>query len=150
MCNHSSDQDSSLEDERAKEDRPSSSHLSTHSGIIQTKKNLAMTCRSREKVHYHSEWKTRQDVVHWMSLARAPDKGLQFWQTRSHARIENSLSTPRPAPKVVSRVPGNGSSSNSTSSRTHLRVHLRAPGNWCRERNKVHQQTTQNYLATRN
>ena len=82
-----------------------------------------MTCRSREKVHYHSEWKTRQDVVHWIILARAQDKGLQFWQTRSHAMIVCSsvppdsiykvisqkgertlierLSTPRPAPKMV-------------------------------------------------
>ena len=106
-----------------KEDRPSSSHLSNHSGIIQTKKNLAMTCRSREKVHYHSEWKTHQDVVHWIILARAQEKGLQFWQTRSHAIIVYSsvpadsiykvisqkgertlterLSTPRPAPNMV-------------------------------------------------
>ena len=50
MCNQSSDQDSSLEDEKAKkEDRPSSSHLSTHSGTIQMKKNLAVTYPSREK-----------------------------------------------------------------------------------------------------
>ena len=44
------DQDSSLEDEQAKnEDIPSSSHFSTHSRTIQTKKNLAMTSPSREK-----------------------------------------------------------------------------------------------------
>ena len=44
------DQDSSLEDEQAKkEDRPSSSHISTHSRTIQTKKNLAMASPSREK-----------------------------------------------------------------------------------------------------
>ena len=45
----SSDQDASLEDERAKEEhRPSSSHLSTHRRTIQTKKNLAMTSPNRE------------------------------------------------------------------------------------------------------
>ena len=48
--NQSSDQDSSLEDEKAKkEDRPSSSHLSTRSVTIQTQQNLAMTYSSREK-----------------------------------------------------------------------------------------------------
>ena len=46
----SSNQDSSLADEKAeKEDRPSSSHLSTRLGTIQTKKNLAMTYLNREK-----------------------------------------------------------------------------------------------------
>ena len=39
------------------------------------------------KVHYHSKWKSRQDAVYWIILARAQDKGLQFWQTRSHAVI---------------------------------------------------------------
>ena len=48
MCNQSSEQDSALEDEKAKkEDRPSSSYLSTHSGTIQTKKNLAITSLTR-------------------------------------------------------------------------------------------------------
>ena len=50
MSLQSSSQDSSLEDEKArKEDRPSSSHTSTHSGTIQKKKKLAMTFRRREK-----------------------------------------------------------------------------------------------------
>ena len=41
MCNQSSDQDSSLEDENQRRIyRPSSSHISTHSGTIQKKKNL--------------------------------------------------------------------------------------------------------------
>ena len=40
---------SSLEDEKAKkEDRPSSSHLSTRLGTIQTLKDLAMTYQNRE------------------------------------------------------------------------------------------------------
>ena len=75
------------------------------------------------KVHYHSKRKSRQDAVYWVNLARAQDKGLRFWQRRSHAVIENNsvsadsiykvisqkgkrtlferLSTPRPAPKIV-------------------------------------------------
>ena len=38
-------------------------------------------------MHYDCEWKPHQDAVHWIHLARAPEKGLQFWQTRSHAII---------------------------------------------------------------
>ena len=75
------------------------------------------------KVHYEGKWKTNQDAVYWINLARAQDKGLQFWQTRSHAIIVCSsvpadciykvisqrgekalferLSTPRLAPKIV-------------------------------------------------
>ena len=68
MCNQSSDQDSSLEDEKVKkEDRPFSSHLSAHSGTIQVKKNLAVT------LHYYSKWKTRQDAIDLINLAQAQD-----------------------------------------------------------------------------
>ena len=74
-------------------------------------------------VHFHSQWKNTQDAVYWINLARAQDKGLRFWQTRSHAVIVYSsvpadciykvicqkrertlferLSTLRPAPKIV-------------------------------------------------
>ena len=74
------------------------------------------------EVHYHSKWKTIQDAVCWVNLARAQDKGLRFWQTRSNDVIVfNSvpvdciyevisqqgertlferLSTPRPAKKI--------------------------------------------------
>ena len=46
----SSNQDSSLEDEKVKkEDRLSSSHFSARSGTIRTKKNPAMTFQNREK-----------------------------------------------------------------------------------------------------
>ena len=56
-----------------------------------------------------------------------------------------------PHRRWYSRVPGDRSS-NSNSSKTHLGVRLLAPGNWCRERerNKVTQQITQNYLASGN
>ena len=75
------------------------------------------------KVQYESKLKTNQDAVYWINLPRAQDKGLRFWQTRSHAIIVCSsvpadciykvisqkgertlferLSTPRPAPKIV-------------------------------------------------
>ena len=36
-------------------------------------------------VHYSSKWKPHQDAVCCIHLARAQEKGLQFWQTRSHA-----------------------------------------------------------------
>ena len=46
------------------------------------------------KVHCHSKWKLRQDAVYWINLARAQEKGLQFWQTRSHAiTVHNSVPT---------------------------------------------------------
>ena len=34
-----------------------------------------------------AQYKTNQDAVYRINLARAQDKGLQFWQTRSHAII---------------------------------------------------------------
>ena len=102
---------------------------------------------------------------------RAEDIELQFWQTRSHAIIVHSSVSADCVYKVVSqkkekelyledsrrlvphrrpysRVPGNSGSSNS--SKTHRRVMLRAPGNWCKQRNKVLQQITQNYPASGN
>ena len=42
------------------------------------------------KVHYHSKWNNTQDAVYWISSARAQEKGLQFWQTRSRAVIVHS------------------------------------------------------------
>ena len=38
-------------------------------------------------MHCNSTWKPHQDAVHWIHLARAQEKGLQFWQTRSHATV---------------------------------------------------------------
>ena len=86
------------------------------------------------KVHYHSKWKNTQDAVNWVNLARAQDKGLRFWQTRSPCRKCTQLSTGRlhvqsdfsnrekeyylkdsrrlvPHRRWCSRVPGNHSSS---------------------------------------
>ena len=37
------------------------------------------------KVFYHGILKPHQDAACWIHLARAQQKGLQFWQTRSHA-----------------------------------------------------------------
>ena len=42
--------------------------------------------RPRE-VHCISKWKPHQDAVYRIHLARAQEKGLQFWQTRSLASI---------------------------------------------------------------
>ena len=87
----------------------------------------------------------------WVNLARAQDKGLRFWQTRSNAVIVNNsvpshciykvvsqerertsfetLATPRPPPKVVLKVLAKCSSS----SKTRLKVHLPAAGNSLRK-----------------
>ena len=37
------------------------------------------------KVHCKSKWKHTQDAVNWIHMAKAQEKGLTFWQTRSHA-----------------------------------------------------------------
>ena len=71
--------DSSLEENKAKrDDKPSSSHLSTRSETIQTKKNPATTCWSREKYALTAGGKPRHDADYWINLARAQEKGLQF------------------------------------------------------------------------
>ena len=146
------------------------SHLiSARSGTIQTEKNLAMTYQSREKftITLSGQHAGRRLLD---QFSRAQHKGLRLWQTRSHAVIVYS-SVPadciykvisqnkekelylRDARRLVqhqrsySRV--HGSRSSNSSSKTHLRVRLLA-GNWCRERNKVIQQITQNYLASGN
>ena len=39
------------------------------------------------KAHDYSKCKNTQDAVCWVNLARAQDKGLRFWQTKSNAAI---------------------------------------------------------------
>ena len=39
------------------------------------------------KVHYKNKWKVSQVAVYWVNVGKAHDKGLQFWQKRSHAII---------------------------------------------------------------
>ena len=101
MSHQSSDQDSSLEaGDARKEDRPSSSHLSTLSRTIQMKKNLARTSRSREM---YTMTASGSLVRTPSNLAQAQDKGLQFWQTKSRAMI---VCNPVPADciqKVISQ-----------------------------------------------
>ena len=36
---------------------------------------------------FRSKWKHSQDAVSWVNSARAEDKALQFWQTRSNAIV---------------------------------------------------------------
>ena len=78
---------------------------------------------SKPRNGYKTKWEYSQDAADWIHLAKAQEKGLKFWQTRSHAIIvhdsmpvdciekvvsENRektlyqrLSTPRPAPKIM-------------------------------------------------
>ena len=105
------------------------------------------------KVHYDGKWKTNQHAVYWINLARAQDKGLQFWQTRSHATtvcssvpadciykvisqrgekdfIRKTLHVSTCAEDCTQTVIGNRSSSSS--SQIHLKVNLhQASGNQC-------------------
>ena len=113
------------------------------------------------KEHYHSKWKLRQDAVYWINLARAQDKGLQFWQTRSHAIIVcNSVPTDCIQSKGGKRFiwkTFDTSSCTEDSSQECLAITaaapavlLQAPGNWCEKMNKVPQQSTQNHRASGN
>ena len=123
------------------------------------------------KIHNHTKWTTRQDAVHWIHLARAQDKGLQFLKTRSHAAIVyNSVPadciytviSPKGERTLFERLDASSrtedstqeclaiaSSSNKSSSKTHLPP---APGNWCKKRNTGYhnRQKIQNDLASGN
>ena len=79
------------------------------------------------KMHYKGKWKVFH-AVYRITLGRAQKKGLQFWQTRSHAIIlfdsvpadciekvvhlqgdkilYQRVCTPRLAPKMYSKMPG--------------------------------------------
>ena len=39
------------------------------------------------KFHHCSKWRHDQDAVYWIKLKRAQDLGLQFWQTKSNAKM---------------------------------------------------------------
>ena len=149
---HFSSQDSLLEEGRADmENNQSSSHLSIRClRTIQKKNNQETTSRKPRKEHYRSKWKHSQDAVYWVNLARAQDKGLQFWQTRSNAIIVYSSVPSDCIYKVLSQK-GNElysrdsrrldlhrrlyskflgkCSSNNSSSKTLLKVQLPAAGN---------------------
>ena len=112
------------ENKARKDDRPSSSHLTTLSGINLDEEAPSDDLTIPRKVHYHSNWKHDQETVYCVKLSRAQDQGLRFWQTKSGAIIVHNpvpadciyrvtsqngdrtlfkrLST-RPAPKVTLR-----------------------------------------------
>ena len=151
MSLQSSNQDSSLEDEKAKkEDRPYSSHLSTRSKTIQTKKNLAITYQNREKYTITVSGKysgrrlldqlspsTRQTITILADKVSCCSC-IQLCAGRLHLQSDFQkqgkgvyLKDSRrllPHRRMYLRVLGNRSSS-----KTPLSVRLPAPGNWCRE-----------------
>ena len=87
-----------------------------------------LKCPKPRKVHYKTKWKGNQDAVYWIHFAKAREKCITFWQTKSHAiiahktvppdciegvisqKVETSLyqrhSTPRPHPRIILKVPG--------------------------------------------
>ena len=120
MSFQSSSQDLSLEEEKAKkEGKPSSSHLSTHPGAIQTKKNRAMTYRSKEK--WHVEVSSGRRLLDKFSPSTTEGTtvlankischtSVQLCAGRLHLQsdfskrdriLDERLSTPRLAPKMV-------------------------------------------------
>ena len=81
------------------------------------------------KVHCKTEWTHTQNAVCWIHLARAQEKGIPYWQTKSHAIIAHKtvppdcietgisqncettsyqrLYTPRPAPRIFLKIAWN-------------------------------------------
>ena len=55
------------------------------------------------KVHCITGWKYSQNVVYWIHLDRAQEKGIAFWQTKSHAFVKNSTVPPDFIERVVSQ-----------------------------------------------
>ena len=134
LCNQSSDQDSSLEDEKAKkEDRPSFSHLSTHSVTMQTKKNLAMTSLSREKYTTTASGK----------IIKTPSTGSI---KPVHRTKDYSSGKPDPIIIAYSSVPAD-CTYNVISQNREIKSGWQSQSE---KRTNVPQQTTQNYQASGN
>ena len=58
-----------------------------------------------KEVHSHSNRRHNQDTVYCVKLSRAQDQGVQFWQTRSNAIIEDDLV---PANYIYKAISQNG------------------------------------------
>ena len=80
------------------------------------------------KVHYRSEWKHHLDAVHWIHLARARDKGLQFWQTRSHAIVFYDSVAPDCIEQMASLQGGNILYQRDSTPRPALEIVLKDAG----------------------
>ena len=159
MCNQSSDQDSSLEDES------SSSHLSTHSDTIQTEKNQAMTSRSRDKYTIKASGKysgrrlrgqfsasTRQRITVVANQIPCHNR-KQLCAGRQSEFLKGKelyLKEARPAPKMVLKSAWQSKQQQQQPQQdtSESSVFSGSPRNWCEKRNKVPQQTTQTYLAS--
>ena len=81
------------------------------------------------EVHHKTEWKRAQDAVYWIHLAKALEKSITFWQTKSHVifahetvppdciervisqngetTLYQRLSAPRPAPRIILTIAWN-------------------------------------------
>ena len=55
------------------------------------------------KVHHKIGWKHSQDAMYWIHFGRAQEKGLAFWQTKSHAIIAYSIIPPDCVERVISQ-----------------------------------------------
>ena len=67
------------------------------------KNNFMVTGRSPEKFNTNQRWKHSQDAVYWTHLGRAQEKGMAFWQTKSHANIACSIVLPDCIERVISQ-----------------------------------------------
>ena len=72
------------ENKSRRDDKPSSSHLSTLLVEIPDEEEPRDDYTVPREVH-------DQDAVYWITLSRAQDQGLRFWQTKSKAIIVHNL-----------------------------------------------------------
>ena len=104
--------DSLQEENKARrDDRPSSSHLSTLSGNIHMKKHPVMTVQFLRKCSITAVGKHGQGAVYWAKLSRAQDQVVhnlvpayciyRVISQNGDRTVFERLSTPRPAPKVT-------------------------------------------------
>ena len=109
MSLQSSNQDLSLEDETAKEDRPSSSFTPLKPfGDNPDKEEPSDDPSKPRKVYFYSKWKILRDAVCWINLAEHKTKDycvrrlyLQSDFQKSEGTLFERFSTPRPAPKSL-------------------------------------------------
>ena len=96
--------DSSQEGEQGRETRHTVFFTSrrTH-GVPKKKKSIVVILRNPEKFTTKQGWKHSQNAVYWIHLGRAQEKGIAFWQTKSHAIITNSTVPPDCIERVISQ-----------------------------------------------
>ena len=95
--------DSLLGEQKAEKDDRLSSSLPLDPRWNEIEETIQGGMSKRRKAHNKTECKRAQDAVHWIHLARAQEKGITFWQTKSHAIIAHKTVLPDCIERVISQ-----------------------------------------------